>query len=983
MASPKDAGSMVLVPSQVAAASTGFTLTMRYTAPLKGSLAGTVSIVVPTVGAPASGFSSPTAATVKVDKQTCASALVGATFPASTIAGFPGTVINVTVNCAAKQGFALSFSTVTVPRSARTYTFFTTANGLALGKQPVETVRPGPAASLVVAAPATTAAGTSFAVSVTAQDTYGNVATSFAETVALESSDVAATLPAPFAFTAADAGSHTFAGVGLATAGSQVVTATGTSVKGASAPISVAPGPASKLEVVAPQAATAGVGFGFDVIARDAFGNVATGYARKIALSSSDPAALFGPDTYTFSLADGGAHRFDDAAAFASAGDQTLVATDTLDASISGSAVVHVGAGTPAHIVLTGLPASTVAGALLSPVVTVEDDYGNPVPDYSGTVTFASSDPHATVPSPYGFVPSDGGSKAFTDELVLRTAGSQTVSVSDVTLPGTASVSVSVGAGSLDHLTLLPAATTVPAGSGAAFRAQGYDAYGNSLGDVTAGLTLSIAPDGTCDNVAHTCTSLVEDGGGSHHTVTGTNGAASGAATLTILPRVSACEPGPIHPLGPMWLTHLSGPVSEPVQSDALPAWVFVGDGSALRTITACGGASIGRFELDGQVAQRPTVVELGVHGSGIFSAFVTTTAGTLYRVNVDATTGAMTPGWSRDLRRRVFGTLICSGDSFAAAPVVQLRSESGPAFNATFPETDVVYVGTQDGCADTTRNRVVALSTDDGADLWTFNIDGTRKVGSVVSAPALDPAADRLYVGVSVPPESFGADSLFALDTKVGQLEWSVFAGDLLAAPAVEADRVYVVNRAGALRVYPSAGNGLGGNTPLWDPVSTASPGADVHLDFAVHDDSVVVVDSQGTLTRVGPDPSNGGRLHVVSMGAPMSIAGPMPATSRPLILDRGPLEVKVYVGTEYASAFQLGWTRNETPSEGCAGVPPRPLDVTQPFDSSSVVSGALVSDRYADGTTHVDVVFASSTGWVAKFATPWPLACEYVSLP
>ena len=62
---------------------------------------------------------------------------------------------------------------------------------------------------------------------VTAYDAYGNVATGYTGTVALTSSDPHAVLPASYTFTAADAGTHTFA-VTLDTAGTQSITATDT-----------------------------------------------------------------------------------------------------------------------------------------------------------------------------------------------------------------------------------------------------------------------------------------------------------------------------------------------------------------------------------------------------------------------------------------------------------------------------------------------------------------------------------------------------------------------------------------------------------------------------------------------------------------------------------------------------------------------------------------------------------------------------------
>ena len=69
-------------------------------------------------------------------------------------------------------------------------------------------------------------AGTSFNVTMTALDPYGNTASGFRGTVHFSSTDPRASLPADYTFTAADNGVHTFSGVVLLAAGNRSVTAT-------------------------------------------------------------------------------------------------------------------------------------------------------------------------------------------------------------------------------------------------------------------------------------------------------------------------------------------------------------------------------------------------------------------------------------------------------------------------------------------------------------------------------------------------------------------------------------------------------------------------------------------------------------------------------------------------------------------------------------------------------------------------------------
>ncbi len=105
-------------------------------------------------------------------------------------------------------------------------------------------------------------------------------------------------------------------------------------------------------------------------------------------------------------------------------------------------------------------------------------------------------------------------------------AGAHTVTGNDGGKTGTASLSVSVGA--LDHLVLAPASATIAAGGSQAYTAEGRDLYDNSLGDVTASTTFSIAPNGSCTGAS--CTASVSGA----HTVTGTKSGKTGTATLQV-----------------------------------------------------------------------------------------------------------------------------------------------------------------------------------------------------------------------------------------------------------------------------------------------------------------------------------------------------------------------------------------------------------------------------------------------------------------
>jgi hypothetical protein len=85
-----------------------------------------------------------------------------------------------------------------------------------------------------------------------------------------------------------------------------------------------------------------------------------------------------------------------------------------------------------------------------------------------------------------------------------------------------------VTAAALDHLTLAPASGTVTSGQAQPYTATGFDRYGNSSGNVTPQTTFTISPDGSCQGAS--C--QAQKAGA--HTVAGTDGTASGQASLTV-----------------------------------------------------------------------------------------------------------------------------------------------------------------------------------------------------------------------------------------------------------------------------------------------------------------------------------------------------------------------------------------------------------------------------------------------------------------
>jgi DNA/RNA endonuclease G (NUC1) len=198
------------------------------------------------------------------------------------------------------------------------------------------TVAPPPATHFSVSAPANVTSGVAFNVTVTALNASNTIVTSYTGTVHFTSSS-AGSLPADYTFVAGDNGAHTFS-VTLTSTGAQSITAADGAITG-TANTTVAPPPATHFSVTTPGSVAAAIPFNVTVTALNASNATATAYAGTVHFTSSSAGTL--PADYTFVAADNGVHTF--AVTLVSAGSQTLTATDTVAASITGSASITVG----------------------------------------------------------------------------------------------------------------------------------------------------------------------------------------------------------------------------------------------------------------------------------------------------------------------------------------------------------------------------------------------------------------------------------------------------------------------------------------------------------------------------------------------------------------------------------------------------------------------------------------------------------------
>ena len=287
------------------------------------------------------------------------------------------------------------------------------------------TVNAAPMDHFVFSSVSSQTAGTSFSITVTAKDAFGNTAVGYVGTPSLSYSagSISPTvMPAFVAGVGTVSVSVTVAGLGVS------ITATDGAHSGASNSFTVNAGAATRLVVSSGTSQVAGTPFSVTVTAKDANGNTATGYLGTVHFSSSDSGTGVSlPSNYAFKSGDLGTHTFTSAVSLMSVGTQSVTATDTATSSIAGSQagiVVKVSSGI--HFVVTGFPDPATAGSAGTVTVTVKDQFGNVYSGYTGIVKITSTDSSAVLPANAALT-SGVGSFGVT----LKTAGSQSIFATD------------------------------------------------------------------------------------------------------------------------------------------------------------------------------------------------------------------------------------------------------------------------------------------------------------------------------------------------------------------------------------------------------------------------------------------------------------------------------------------------------------------------------------------------------------------------
>jgi len=388
-----------------------------------------------------------------------------------------------TTTVAAVAGVA-TFSNL-VPTKAGTFTLSASDGTLTGATSSNFSVTTTAASKLVftTAVQTLTAGVCSTAITVQSQDSLGNPTNpASAETLALASSSSGGTFYSDSTCTTAITATSIATTTNLATffykdtkAGSPAITVTGSGAFSATVTQTetVSAGTATHFAVTAPTAATAGTAFNYTVTAQDQFNNTVTLYSGTVHFTSSDTLAVLPGDSAFIDT--NGTRTFQ--ATLKTAGSQTITATDTVTAAITGTSnAIAVSAAAATHFAVTA-PTTAMAGASFNYTVTAEDALNNTVTSYTGTVHFTSSDPLAVLPANSTLTNGTG-----TFPATLKTLGSQTITATDTvtaTITGTSNA-ITVSAAAATHFAVT-APTTATAGASFNYTVTAEDQFNNTV----------------------------------------------------------------------------------------------------------------------------------------------------------------------------------------------------------------------------------------------------------------------------------------------------------------------------------------------------------------------------------------------------------------------------------------------------------------------------------------------------------------------
>ena len=233
-------------------------------------------------------------------------------------------------------------------------------------------------------------------------------------------------------------------------------------------------------------------------------------YTGTVTLDTGDAGDVVTPVSHTYDGGDAG--TFDFSVTFHAAGPRTLTASDGVSTEATGGLTVDAGALD--HIVVSPGTASVQAGVDQAYTVAAFDQYDNAIGDVTSSSTFTMTP--------------DGGCDSPSATCNATLVGAHVVTAHYGGQTDTSTLTVTVGP--VDHISVSPSSASKAVGVDQAYTVEAYDLYSNDIGDVTGSATYTIAPDGTCNDVASTCQATALGA----HTVTANYSSKTDTSTLTV-----------------------------------------------------------------------------------------------------------------------------------------------------------------------------------------------------------------------------------------------------------------------------------------------------------------------------------------------------------------------------------------------------------------------------------------------------------------
>jgi len=353
---------------------------------------------------------------------------------------------------------------------------------------------------------------------------------------------------------------------------------------------------------------------------------------------------------------------------------------------------------------------------------------------------------------------------------------------------------------------------------------------------------------------------------------------------------------------------------------------------------------------LGGNVVGRPVFVQTD---DTSWAVFISTANGVVSRV--DAQTGTIE--WQQNLTRSG-----CSNDS--VGPVsVQLRRESSAAWRQRHT-TDVVYVATAySSCSGYNKdNMVYALSADAGLLEWTFNSGGTRDVDASRGAPLVDPSLDMVYLATDRTYDT-QQDSLWALDSVRGTLEWSRNVGRAPDGVYAGGDRLYVTDMNGTVQAFDPFGG------EIWSlPLHFAAAWREIEVVEGPDGRLLLLSGLDGFVRIVKDEGATGSLLWTTSLPGGHRAVTSVSGDSSHLV---------AYVGADDGAVYQI---------ELLTGNADLPRVIDPEPTVIKAVTRPLLYWADTDGDRRGDtlrVIAGAQTGRLAMFCAPWIAAPLPVECP